>query len=188
MRAGDGLARLPGLALCGALSACLTQGIPAEAYHLQGTSLETREAQTRSFSVPSEEVILAAAVAMLQDLEYNLDAVERPLGVLSASKVADADSKSEQFGLIMLDALCAGAGGNTCNASTFASDSQEIRLTLLVFPSLAREGEYAARVTLQRVILDKQARVKSQERIEDPRYYQQILDSLAKSIYVQVSQ
>ncbi|MBM4221661.1 MAG: hypothetical protein FJ170_06925, partial [Gammaproteobacteria bacterium] len=94
-----------------ALGGCVaTPKVPEAALRLPESTIDVRTMQSRNFAAPAETTILAAAVAVLQDMEYNLDSVEKPLGVLSASKVSDADSKSEKSGLFLLDVLCAAGG------------------------------------------------------------------------------
>lgn len=167
------------------LFGCATQKIPEDALRLSESSLEIRSIQTRNFDAPSENEILAASIAVLQDMEYNLDEIEKPLGVLTASKLADADSASEIAGLILLDILCAAGGSGSCSAASTASDSQKIIVTLVVLPSLARSDEFVTRITLQRVVFDKQARIKLMESIDDPETYQQIFEKLRTSIFLQ---
>ncbi|MCL4721616.1 MAG: hypothetical protein KJ041_06595 [Gammaproteobacteria bacterium] len=152
-----------------ALTGCATTpAIPESALRLPETTVEIRNIQSRSYDVPSEATILAASVAVLQDMEYNLDRIERPLGVLSASKVSDADSSSEKAQLFLLDLLCA-AGGTQCNAMANASDKQKIAVTLVVLPSLAKQ-------------------VTRSEAVVDAETYQRIFDKLSQSIFLQVNQ
>jgi hypothetical protein len=66
-----------------------------------------------------------------------------------------------------------------------ASDDQHITLTMVVLPSLARDGEYSVRVTVQRVIYDKEDRIKVLERIDNPEIYQTMFDNLRKSLFIQ---
>ena len=47
--------------------------------------------QTRKLEAPSEIAILTATIAVLQDMEFNVDRIEKSLGVITASKVSDAD-------------------------------------------------------------------------------------------------
>ncbi len=143
--------------------------------------------QSRTFVATSEDAILAASVAVLQDMEYNLDTMERPLGVLSASKVADADSTSEKTGLFMLDLLCV-MGGSPCNALANASDKQKIAVTLVVLPSLARKDEFVARITIQRIVYNKQQQITLMEPVVDAATYQNVFENLSKSIYLQVNE
>lgn len=181
------------LAIAGSalLAGCATQKVPDTAYRLPPTSLEVREIQSRTYTVPSDETILAASVAVLQDMEYNLDNVEKPLGVLSASKVTDADSTSEKTGLFMLDLLCAlgnGAAAGNCHAMDNASDKQKVAVTLVVLPSLAKKGDYVARVTVQRIVYNKKERVILMEPVVDAETYQKIFEKLSQSIFLQVNQ
>jgi hypothetical protein len=170
-----------------ALTGCVTTPkIPEAALRLPETTIDIRTMQSHSFAAPSETIILAAAVAVLQDMEYNLDSIERPLGVLSASKVSDADSSAEKTGLLLLDILCA-AGGTSCNNMGNASDRQKIAVTLVVLPSLATKGEFVARVTIQRIVFNKQQQVTLTEPVVDAETYQKIFDKLSQSIFLQVN-
>ena len=69
-----------------------------------------------------------------------------------------------------------------------ASDEQHITLTMVVLPSRVRPGEYVTRITIQRVIYDKVARIKVLERINDAETYQQIFANLSKAIFIQVGE
>ena len=152
---------------------------------LKESPLEIRSLQSRALEAPSEVELLAATIAVLQDMEYNVERIESPLGVITASKTVDADSASEQVGLFMVDLLCAMMMGD-CSAMDQASDQQLIMLTFVVQPSLANAEEFVARVTLQRVVYDTQARITLREPIHEPEMYQQIFDRLGKSIFLEV--
>jgi len=162
--------------------------IPEAALRLPESTLEVRSIQTRTLAAPSEIDILSATIAVLQDMEFNIDRIEKPLGVITASKVTDADSASEKTGLFFLDLLCAMGGGGGCDAMSSAQDDQHITLTMVVLPSLARSGEYTARITIQRVVYDKMDRIKVLERVENAEAYQQIFDNLRKSLFLQVGE
>ena len=169
------------------LSACGNNPVPKEALRLSESTLDTRSIQTRTIAAPSEVDILAATIAVLQDMEFNVDRIEKPLGVITASKVSDADSGSEKAGLIFLDILCAiGSGG--CNYRSTASDEQHIVLTMVVLPSLERSGEYAVRFTVQRAVYDKEDRIKVLQQLVDAGTYQDIFDNLLKSLFIQVGE
>lgn len=160
--------------------------VPEAALRLPASTLEVRSIQTRTLAAPSEIDILAATIAVLQDMEFNIERIEKPLGVITASKISDADSRSEKTGLFFLDLLCAVGGGGGCDAMSTAQDDQHITLTMVVLPSLARSGQYTARITIQRVIYDKMDRIKVLERIDDAETYQKIFDNLQKSLFLQV--
>ncbi|MCP4301659.1 MAG: hypothetical protein GY783_13820 [Gammaproteobacteria bacterium] len=173
------------LLLIAMLGGCAAS-IPETALRLPESTLEVRSIQTRTLAAPSEIDILTATIAVLQDMEFNIDRIEKPLGVITASKVTDADSASEKTGLIFLDILCALGGGGGCDAMSTAQDDQHITLTMVVLPSLASDDEYTVRITIQRVIYDKMDRIKVLERIDDAETYQQIFDNLQKSLFIQV--
>lgn len=162
--------------------------IPEAALRLPESTLQVRSIQTRTLAAPSEIDILTATIAVLQDMEFNIERIEKPLGVITASKVADADSASEKTGLFFLDVLCVLGGSGDCHAMSTAQDDQHITLTMVVLPSLERSGEYSARITIQRVIYDKMDRVKLLERIDDADTYQQIFNNLRKSLFIQVGE
>jgi hypothetical protein len=100
--------RLSGLWLLvvalGVFSGCATK-IPEDALRLPESTLDIRSIQTRTFAAPSENEILAATIAALQDMEYNIDRIEKPLGVITASKVSDADSAGETTALVQAHAM-----------------------------------------------------------------------------------
>ena len=177
-----------GLLAIGLLSACATTGIPEDALRLPESTLDVRAIQTRTFAATSEIAILAATIALLQDMEYNIDQIEKPLGVITASKVTDADSATQKTGLFILDMLCVISMSGGCDAMSKASDEQHLTVTIVVIPSLARSGEYVTRITIQGVLYNKAEQILVLERIDDAETYQEIFDNLRKSIYIQVSE
>jgi hypothetical protein len=166
------------------LGGCVAS-VPKAALRLPESTLEVRSIQTRTLEASSEIDILTATIAVLQDMEFNIERIEKPLGVITASKVSDADSASEKTGLFFLDLLCTLGGGGGCDAMSTAMDDQHITLTMVVLPSLARDGEYSVRITIQRVIYDKMDRIRVLERIGDAETYQMIFDNLRKSLFIQ---
>lgn len=173
------------LLLVAMLGGCAT-AIPESALRLPESTLEVRSMQTRTLAAPTEIDILTATISVLQDMEFNIERIEKPLGVITASKVTDADSAAEKSGLFVLDLLCVMGGGSDCDAMSTAQDDQHITLTMVVLPSFTREGEFTVRVTVQRVIYDKMDRVKVLERIDAAEIYQQIFDNLRKSLFIQL--
>ena len=171
------------LLLIACLGGCAT-ATPKAALRLPESTLDVRSVQTRTLEASSEIDILTAAIAVLQDMEFNIERIEKPLGVITASKVTDADSASEKTALFFLDMLCA-LGGGGCDAMSTAMDDQHITLTMVVVPCLARDGEYSVRITIQRVIYDKMDRIKVLERIGDAETYQTIFENLRKSLFMQ---
>jgi len=167
------------------LGGCASTKVPADALRLPESTLDVRSIQTRTLETTSELNILIATIAVLQDMEFNIERMEKPLGVITASKITDADSIAEKTGLIFLDFLCVVSGSGGCGALSTAKDDQHITLTMVVLPSLAREGEYAVRITIQRVVYDKEDRIKVLDRIDEPEIYQAVFDNLRKSLFIQ---
>ena len=177
-----------GAMLAGLLAGCATDAVPKDALRLPESSLELRSLQTRKLAAPSETAILTATIAVLQDMEFNIDRIEKPLGVISASKTSDADDKGEKTGLFFLDLLCAAGGGSDCDNMSTAKDKQRLFLTMVVLPSLERSGEYSVRVTIQRIIYDKEDRIRIRERIKAPEIYQKVFANLSQSLAIEVNQ
>lgn len=176
------------LLLCGLVAGC--ESIPEEAYWLPPSSQSVREAQTRTFEVPSEVNILQASVALMQDMEYNFDTIEYPLGVLSGSKTVDADSMLRNAGLVAADivlSLLSIVGGTAPGGSLYAGADDEINLTvtMVVLPSLDSEGQYSARITIRSELIDKSDRVKKVRMIDNPALYQEIFEKLSKSLFLE---
>ena len=159
--------------------------VPKAALRLPESTLDVRAMQTQRLEASSEIAILTATVAVLQDMEFNIDRIEKPLGIISASKVSDADSKGQKTTLFLLDMLCAVSSGMSCEASSMAHDDQHISMTIVVQPSLVKKGEYSVRITMQRVIHDQVDRITLLERIDDAETYQSIFDNLRKSLFIQ---
>jgi hypothetical protein len=161
--------------------------MPKSALRLPESTLELRSIQSRSFEAESEAAILAATVAAMQDMEYNIDTVQIDLGVITASKTTDASSNSAEVGYTMLEILCA-ASGTYCPTSDKKPDKFTTTITMVVLPSLARRGEFTARITLHYVTLNIQGQVIQQESIVKAETYQQVFERLSNAIFIQANE
>lgn len=179
------IATLAGLLGIVVFTGCATERVPQDALRLPESSVEIRALQTQRFEVPSADVILAATVSALQDLEYNIDVLQVPLGVITASKVADADNRLEKTGLFMMDLLCYLSLSGDCTATDTAQDNFVITMTMVVLPSLSNSDEYLVRITMQRALINKAGQIRNLERIDDPEIYQRLFSSLSKSLYIE---
>lgn len=169
------------------LSGCASGRVPRDALRLHESALDVRSAQTRHLVASSSDEVLAATIAALQDMEFNIDRIEASLGVITASKTVDADSAAEKAGLIMLDVLCIFSLTGGCDSFSKAKDEQRISATFVVLPSLQRRREFVARLTIQRVVFDKAERIVMLERIHDPMVYQRMFNTLSQATFLEVN-
>lgn len=168
------------------LSACET--LPSDAFRLPESALETRSMQTREYSSVDDTAILSASVAVLQDMGYAVDEVSPELGLLTASKTADATNKLEAIGTLALDTMqCVFTLMFACSGKHYGEidDVQDIRLTLISRPQREERQNVAVRVTMQRVIWDKEGRVSEQETISDTRVYGAFFQKLSNAVFLE---
>ena len=143
--------------------------------------------QTREYTELNDGTILSASVAVLQDMGYAIDEIEVELGVLSASKRADATNKLEAFGTLTVDAMqCVFTLMLACTRKHYKEidDVQDIRLTLIVGPQQLG-GDVPVRITIQRIIWDKAGRLSEQETITDPSVYDAMFAKLSKAVFLE---
>lgn len=167
-------------------SGCET--LPEDAFRLPETALETRQLQTRRYNDVSEREILVASSAVLQDLGYAIDEVEKELGVVSASKRANASNSTETAGMILLDAAgCVFTLLLDCDNEAYLSskDVQDIRLTVVVLPHARETARHDVRITIQRIVWDRGGKVLDQETVMEADVYQAFFDKLTKSIFLE---
>lgn len=174
------------LSLAACLAACET--LPDDAFRLSGSALETRSMQTREYAAVDDTAILSASTAVLQDMGYAVDEVEPELGLLTASKRADATNKLEAFGTLTLDTMqCVFTLMLACSRKHYGEidDVQDIRLTLISMPQRENRRDVAVRVTMQRVIWDKEGRVSEQQTITDSRVYTAFFQKLSTAVFLE---
>lgn len=178
------LKRVLVLAACYSVTAC--ESLPREAFRLSESALAIREIQTREYESVSDQQILAASTAVLQDMGYAIDEVEEPLGVLSASKRADATSTLEFFGSVLVE-------GTKCFFTLFLDcenrstkeigDVQDIRMTVVSRPQLDNRSDVVVRITIQRVIWDKKGEATLREAVTDSRVYESFFEKMSKAVF-----
>ena len=175
-----------GLLLAILLGGCET--LPTDAFRLSETALQTRELQTRNYHSMSDEEILSASMAVLQDMGYAIDEIEKELGVLSASKRADASNDFAVFGSIAADTVkCLFTFGLGCTGGNYAEidDVQDIRLTLVTRPLRNNGDDVAVRVTIQRIVWSKKGAITDQETITDPDVYVAFFSKLSTAVFLE---
>ena len=169
-----------------ALAGCET--IPRDAFRLTQSALAVRDVQTREYESMTDREILSASTAVLQDMGYAIDEVEEPLGVLSASKRADATHTMKVIGSLALDGVqCFMTLGLGCRGEYYGKqdDVQDIRLTLVSRPQLDNSDNVVVRVTIQRIIWDKKGRLSQQHTISDTEVYAAFFERMSKAVFLE---
>ena len=170
-----------GLGLALLLSGCAS--VPSDAFKLTESTLETRKMQTRKFNTKDELELLSAGAAQLQDMGFIIDETEKDLGLIVASKNADA-TDARQIAFMISIALLAGT-----SASTGAIDrTQKIRVSFVTIPSGVGSNAYLARITFQRIVWNDRGQVSRVETINDPAIYQDFFNRLSKSVFLEANQ
>ncbi len=168
------------------LAACQT--LPADAFRLSESALAVREMQTREYDSMSDTTILSASTSVLQDMGYAIDEIEEPLGVLSASKRADATTGMRAFGSLAMDGVrCFFSLMLACDGNNYSKldDVQDIRLTLISRPQLSNRENVVVRITIQRVIWDKKGRLSEQQTVTDQDVYAAFFDKMSRAVFLE---
>jgi len=150
------------------------------------SSVVARKMQARVYFSVEESDVMSAAAALLQDMGYSIDEVEARLGVISASKRANATNRLQAFGTLTLDSMkCALTFLMACSGNYYGEidDVQDIRLTLVSMPN--DSGDVAVRITIQRTIYDKRGRVSEQSTITDADVYESMFAKLSKAVFLE---
>ena len=159
-------------------SSCAT--LPKDAFKLSPTSLEDRQLQSRKFTTLDCKLLLSAGASVLQDMGYTIDESNTALGVLTASKQADAKDAVQIIGAIAL-ALFTGVVSPT-------DKEQKIRICLVIQEALDVQTSSVARITIQRIIWNTQGKISRVERIHSPELYQAFFDKLSKATFLEANQ
>ena len=164
-----------------ALAGCVTA--PMGFLKLPETYLEKRQLQTRQYDTTDEEKIITSVAGVLQDLGFNLDDSETKVGLVAASKKADA-SNSGQIALAFLVDFLGAFAGTYSNASANVDAVQHVKASVIAKPSL--EGDkIVVRVTFQRIVWNASNQINKVETIDDPEIYQKFFESLSKAIFLE---
>jgi hypothetical protein len=188
------------LLIIGMLGGCAQQ-IPPEALQFQPDTLANRQLQSRKYDTKNEKELISASSNVLQDMGFNLDESNVPLGVIVASKTRDATEGGQIAGAVLM--------GFLFGANAMSYDKvQKIRASLVTKPAstnnpievdvTTRSGKqikfdqkvpaqkgYVVRVTFQRLVWNQKNIMTTIEGINDPEIYKEFFDKLSKSIFLQ---
>lgn len=182
------------------LAGCAGQ-IPPEALQFQPDNLANRQMQSRKYDIKTEKELLSASSNVLQDMGFNLDESNVPLGVIAASKSRDATDGGQVAGAILLGVLFGAAAVNY-------DKTQKIRASLVTKPAAIKDpihvsvetktgkqvkfdqpveasNGYIVRVTFQRMVWNQRGILTKIEGINDADIYQEFYEKLSKSIFLQ---
>jgi ribosomal protein S8 len=145
---------------------CATTGVTPEK-----TQLQIREFQTRTYETNDTKMIMKAMLNVLQDEGFIVKNAVMDLGLLSAEKTIDIESKGEAF----LSVLFLGAQATWKKAS--------------LIECTANVSEYGnqsrVRVNFQVKVLDNKGGIIEVKQIEEEKYYQDFFSKVDKGIFIQ---
>lgn len=161
------------------VSGCATT-VPEDALKLSDTSLQDRQMQSRFFETKKESDLLAAGIAVLQDMGYSIDETEKNAGVVTASKTVDATNNAQLAGAVFLALF---GGGDV------AIDShQTIEVSFVTTPSKNKGEGFLARVSFQRVVINTHGMVSRAETLNNEELYTEFFEKLSKSVFLEAHQ
>jgi hypothetical protein len=187
--------------LAGALATMIACA-PAEPLRLLPPDASLRTIQSRTIEAPSEQAVLNASVALLQDLNYTVDRFDPQLGVISAtghqeSQKLEVDT-AKSAGLLFGDAACVILLGWPCGYYDDAHNTfpEDVRMTVLVAPVANTSNLYAVRFSMQSVLQPKDSWTISSDLngfseqpklVVDQGRYQTLFEKLSKSMFLETS-
>jgi hypothetical protein len=167
--------------LCLGLIGCAS--MPKGFLKVSEGSLEKRQLQMRQYDTQDEKQIITAVAGVLQDLGFTLDESETELGLVSASKAADATSGAQIAGAVFLDIIGAFVGSSS-NATGQCDKTQVVKASVIVRQSL--EGnKTVVRVTFQRIVWNMMNQISRVESITESEIYQKFYEGLSKAIFLE---
>lgn len=167
------------LLICLGIIGCVS--VPAGFLKPSEDSLAKRQLQIRQYDTTDETKIITSVAGVLQDLGFTLDDSETKLGLVVASKAANATSKGQIAGAFVFDVLFGTATTRECDRS------QVLKASVVTRPSL--EGKkIVVRVTFQRLVYDMENHLNRVETVSEPAMYQKFYDSLSKAIFLEAQQ
>ncbi|MBN1464101.1 MAG: hypothetical protein JW922_10605 [Paludibacteraceae bacterium] len=169
------------LLLIFAIAGCAT--VPKKFLTLPEDYLQLRQLQMRQYDTTDEEKIIKAVAGVLQDLGFTLDESETEIGLVAASKKADATSGGQIAGAFFMDMLSAFAGTYS-NYSAQVDAVQHVKACVITKPSLDK-SKTVVRVTFQRIIWNVSNTINRLESIKEPEIYERFFESLSKAVFLE---
>lgn len=149
-------------------------------------AVKKRQLEMRQYETKDEIKIITSVAGVLQDLGFTLDSSETQLGLVAASRQADAKDAGQIAGAAFLDIAGALFGGYS-NASARVDKEQKVKACIVVKPSLDG-NKTVVRATFQRIVWNMSNQISRVETISDRDVYQKFYDGLSKSIFLEAEQ
>ena len=148
------------------ISGCATTGVTP-----QKTQLQIREFQTRTYETNDVKMVMKALLNVLQDDGFIVKSAVVELGLLSAIKEVDIESKGERFWAGFFAGIHARWKKNkiievTANVSEFGTRTR-------------------VRANFQAKVLDNKGGILEVKQIENEKYYQEFFSKVDKGIFIQ---
>ena len=140
----------------------------------------------RQYDTKDKTQIIQATAGVLQNLGFTLDDSESELGLVAASKRADATDSGQIAGAFIVDLLSA-LGGTSSNATARVDSIQDVKVSVIVKPSLDGQ-KTVVRITFQRIVWNVSNDINRVETMSDPELYQKFYESLSKAIFLEAQQ
>ena len=170
-------------ALGAALPGCATEDAQG-AIRARDDAAALRELQTRRFEGIEEDRLLAAAVAVLQDLGFTIRLSNARLGFAKGVKDREAKAPDQVAAVVLLMLLAAAATGGGAPASMPPMRQEQTITALLVTRSLAEGGrEQALRVSFHRDL--RQPLLLESGVLREPQLYERFFELLSKAIFLE---
>lgn len=165
------------------LSGCQAP-VPKDVLKPNASVLQTRSLQSRSFDTLNEKLLLSASAGALQDIGFTIDDSETKLGLIVASKDADATNKTQVA--LATTGIILGALTGSYDSRTYQNldDVQKIRASLVTHQN-PQQNKTQVRVTFQRIVWNKNKQISKRETLNDPKLYQGFYDRLSKAVFLE---
>jgi len=170
--------------VCVFLAGCMT--VPKGFLRPPSDYLETRQLQMRQYDTRDQEAIISSVAGVLQDLGFTLDSSETKLGLVAASKNADA-TDARQITLALAADVLSALSGTHSNNMAGCDKEQKVKASVIINTSLDG-SKTVIRVTFQRIIWNMQNQISRIETIKDPEIYQKFYISLSKAIFLEAQE
>jgi hypothetical protein len=156
---------------------CGCTRVPSDLMQPRAETLKIREAQSRTFAVKSDKMLLQASMAVLQDMGYTIKESSAEYGVLTAVKEASAVSTGQVMASVAIAILCGNA--------TPIDRTQYITATIVVLDK-TEQDKALARTTFQRVIV-RTDNTQYTEIVTDQNVYSEFYEKLDKALFFEVN-